>query len=147
LTLHSLRDRSLYVAPIRLGLGVVWLVAARLAGAPSTGALLAFAGGAFFTVVALFNDPRAAFLRREEPRAAPLDAHVATPVQQALRATMPSTFGVSVLAAMSLLVQPTLASVLGGISAGLGLAGLLYALRADPGLYVDPQDGVVYRRT
>jgi hypothetical protein len=51
-----------------------------------------------------------------------------------------------VLAAMSLLVQPTLASVLGGISAGLGLAGLLYALRADPGLYVDPQDGVVYRR-
>jgi hypothetical protein len=145
-TLHSLRDRSLYLAPIRLGLGVVWLAAARIAGAPSAGALLAFAGGAFFTVLALFNDPRAAFLRREEPRDAPLDAQVASPVQQALRATMPSTFGLSVLAAMSLVVQPTLASVLGGISAGLGIAGVLYALRADPALYLDPQDGAVYRR-
>jgi hypothetical protein len=147
LTLHSLRDRSLYVAPIRLGLGVLWLAAARLAGAPSTGGLLAFAGGTFFTVLALFNDPRAAFLRREEPRAAPLDAQVATPVQQALRATIPSTFGLSVLAAMGLVFQPTLTSVLGGVSAGLGIAGVLYALRADPALYVDPRNGVVYRRS
>src|SRR5207253_2263550 len=42
-TLHSLRDRALYVTPIRIGLGVLWLAAARIAGAPATGATLAFA--------------------------------------------------------------------------------------------------------
>jgi len=146
-TLHSLRDRALYVTPIRLGLGIVWLVAARLAGGPPTGTVLAFAGGALFTVIALFNDPRAAFLRREEPQPAPEGVRVAGKLEQALRATMPSTFGVSVLAAMALVIQPTLAAILGGISAGLGLAGLLYGLRADPGLYVEPQSGVVYRRS
>lgn len=146
MTLHSLRDRALYVTPIRVGLGGVWLAAARFAGAAPSGAVLAFAGGALVTVIALFNDPRTAFLPREEPRPAPADADVASPLQQALRATMPSTFGVSVLAAMALAVQPTLAAVLGGISAGLGIAGALYAFRADPRLYVEPRSGVVYRR-
>jgi hypothetical protein len=146
-TLHSLRDRALYVTPIRLGLGVVWLVAARIAGGPPTGSVLAFAGAALFTVIAVSNDPRAAFLRREEPQPAPDGARVAGKLEQALRATMPSTFGVSVLAAMALVIQPTLAAVLGGISAGLGAAGALYAVRADPDLYVEPQSGVVYRRS
>jgi len=146
-TLHSLRDRALYVTPIRIGLGVVWLAAARAAGAPATGAALAFAGGALVTVITLFNDPRAAFLPRQEPLPAPADARVASRLQQALRATMPSTFGVSVLAAMALLVQPTLTAVLGGISAGLGVVGALYAWRADPALFVEPHSGVVYRRS
>ena len=33
MTVHSLRDRALLVTPIRLGLGFVWLFAARLSGA------------------------------------------------------------------------------------------------------------------
>ena len=146
MTLHSLRDRALYVTPIRLALGAVWLVAARIAGAPATGGVLAFAGGAFVIVFTLFNDPRSRFLRRGEARPAPADVLVASRVRQALHATLPSTVGVSALAAISLVFQPTLAAFLGGISAGLGIAGALYAVRADPTLYVEPRSGVVYRR-
>jgi hypothetical protein len=146
LTLHSLRDRALYVTPIRVVLGVVWLAAARIAGTPETGALLAFAGGAFVTVFTLFNDPRSRFLRRGEARDAPADASVASRVRQALHATLPSTVGVSALAAVALAFEPTLSAFLGGISTGLGIAGALYALRADPALYVEPKSGIVYRR-
>jgi hypothetical protein len=146
MTLHSLRDRALYVTPIRLTLGLVWFVVAREAGAPGTGGLLAFAGGAFVTVFSLYNDPRAGFLRQREPKAPPADASVAGPVRQALHATLPSTAGVSALAAIALVFQPTLTALLGGVSAGLGIAGGLYALRADPSLYVEPRSGVLYRR-
>lgn len=146
MTLHSLRDRALYVAPIRLALGIMWVAAARLLGAPATGALLAFGGGAFVTVFSLANDPRARFLPRREPKPAPADASVAGPLRQALVATLPSTAGVSVLAAVALAFKPTLAAVLGGVSAGLGVAGALYALRADRTLYLEPRSGVVYRR-
>jgi hypothetical protein len=145
MTLHSLRDRALYVTPIRLVLGAVWLLAARLMGAPGTGAVLAFAGGAFLIVFTLFNDPRSWFLRRGEARAAPEGVLVASRVRQALHATLPSTIGVSALAAVSLVFQPTLCALLGGISTGLGIAGALYAVRADPGLYVEPKTGIVYR--
>jgi hypothetical protein len=141
MTLHSLRDRALYVTPIRIVLGIVWLAAARVAGSPGTGALLAFAGGAFVIVFTLFNDPRSRFLRRPDPRPA-----VASRVRQALHATLPSTAGVSALAAIALVFQPTLSAFLGGISGGLGIAGALYAFRADPSLYVEPKSGVVYRR-
>ena len=146
MTLHSLRDRALFVAPIRIVLGVVWLVAATAFGAAGTGAALAFAGGAFLIVFTLFNDPRSRFLRRDDPKDAPDDVVVASRTRQALHATLPSTVGVSALAAGSLAFQPTLSALLGGISAGLGIAGALYALRADPSLYVEPRSGVLYRR-
>jgi hypothetical protein len=145
-TLHSVRDRQLLVAPIRVGLGVLWVAAALLAGAPGTTALLAFAGGAFLVVFFVFNDPRARFRRRAEPVEAPVDAHVASRRRQALRATLPSTLGVSILAAIAVVPSPALAAFLGGISAGLGAAGALRAARTDPALYVDPRRGVVYRR-
>jgi hypothetical protein len=146
LTLHSLRDRALLVAPIRIVLGVAWLIAARLTGASGGAALFAFAGGAFAVVFAAFNDPRARFMRREDPRPAPPDAVIAPRLRQALHATVPSTIGVSVLAAIAIAPQPVLAVFLGGISAGLGLAGIYAALRTDPALYLDPRRGVVYRR-
>ena len=146
LTLHSLRDRALLVAPIRIALGVVWLVAARLAGASGVSAILAFLGGAFAVVFAAFNDPRSRFLRRDEPQPAPAGAVVASRLHQALQATVPSTVGVTVLAAIALVPQPVLAAFLAGISAGLGVAGLLAAVRTDPSLYLDVRRGVVYRR-
>jgi hypothetical protein len=145
-TLHSLRDRALLVTPIRLLLGIAWVAAARLAGAPSTGSLLAFAGGTFVTVFSLYNDPRARFLPRREPQPAPPGARVAGRLRQALAATIPSTLGVSVLAAAALAFEPTLTALLGGISAGLGVGGALAALQADPALHVDPRSGIVYRR-
>jgi hypothetical protein len=143
--LHQVRRRALLVAPIRLGLGVVWLVAARLAGAASTAALLAFGSGLAGFLFFAFNDPRVAFLRRAEPRPAPAGATVAGPVQQALSATLPSTVGVSVLAAIAVVPHPVLGALLGGVSAGLGAGGLAAAPGIDPALLVDPRTGAVYR--
>jgi hypothetical protein len=144
---HSLRDRALLVAPVRLALGVLWLVAARAAGAGATPALLAFATGAVAFVLLAFTDPRARFLPRgREPRPLPADARIAGPVRQALGATLPSTVGVSVLAAIAVVPQPVLAAFLGGISVGLGIGGLLAYPRIDPELLVDPRSGAVYRR-
>jgi hypothetical protein len=143
-TVHSVRDRALYVTPIRLGLGLVWLGVARAAGAPSAGALLAFGGGAFVTVFSLFNDPRSRFLPRRETTPLPADACVASRTRQAFAATLPSTLGVAALAAVALAIQPTLTALLGGVSAGLGVAGLIAGLRADPTLYVEPRSGVAY---
>jgi hypothetical protein len=145
-TLHSARDRQLLVAPIRIGLGLLWVIAALLAGAPATTALVGFAGGAFVIVFFVFNDPRARFRRPPDPVAAPTDARVASRRRQALQATLPSTVGVSILAAIAVVPSPALAAFLGGISAGLGVAGALRAARTDPALYVDPRRGIVYRR-
>jgi len=145
-TLHSVRGRSLFVAPIRVALGVVWLVAARLAGAASAAALLAFAGGVFVTCFTLLNDPRTRLLPQREPKPAPVHAPVASPARQALAALMPSTVGVSFLAAVAIAVQAVLTALLGGICAGLGVAGAFAALRIDPRLYVEPKSGALYRR-
>jgi|SRR5581483_1357244 len=146
-TLHSVRGRSLYVTPIRLLLGVAWLVAGRAAGAPATAAVLAFVGGAALTCFTLLNDPRARFRAQLEPQPVPADVSIASPVRQALAATIPSTLGVSVLAALALAAQPTLTAVLGGISAGLGVAGALSALATDPDLLFDPRRKALYRRS
>jgi hypothetical protein len=146
MTLHSLRDRALLVAPIRVFLGILWIALAIPAGAGRGPALLAAASSAFFTVFIAFNDPRARFRGEVEVKPAPPDATVAPWLEQALRATLPSTVGVSVLAAISLIAQPILAGFLGGVSVGLGAAGVLAALLQDPALYLDPGTGTVYRR-
>src|SRR5262249_27211799 len=146
MTLHSLRDRALWVAPIRLGLGLVWFGAGRLAGVESTSAWIAFAAGAFVTAFVLLNDPRARFFRRGEAQPVPADASLAPPWGQALAATLPSTLGVNLLAAIALLWQPGLSVLLGGVSAGLGVAGVAYGLQADPALLVEPRSGDLYRR-
>jgi hypothetical protein len=143
---HSVRWHSVYVAPIRLALGLVWLLAAKLAGASMPSASLAFVSSAFFLLFIAFNDPRARFLKGAEPQPLPAGAEVASPVEQALAATLPSTVGLSVLAAIALVPQPILAALLGGVTAGLGAAGVLRAYFADPALFFDRKTGAVYRR-
>lgn len=145
MTLHSLRGRLVAVAPLRIGLGLVWLAGARVSGAGSASALLAFATGALLLVILAVNDPRSRFFAPGEAASVPPDAFVARPVRQALRAAVPSTVGVSLLAALVVVPYPVLASFLGGVSAGLGVAGLLAAARTDPSLLVDPRTGRVYR--
>ncbi len=147
MTVHSLRARTLGVIPIRLGLGLALLGSARLAGAQSGPALLAFVVGVFGIVFVIFNDPRARFAHGEvEPLPLPGDAVVAPPLRQALTATLPSTVAVAVLSAVALVPQPTLAALLAGVEAGLGIAAVISLGRVDPGLYVDPKSQVVYRR-
>jgi hypothetical protein len=146
-TVHSFRERTLLVIPIRFGLGLVTLLAAVLAGAARQPALLAFALGLLGIAFTIFNDPRARFLRRDvDPLPLPPDAVIASRARQALAATLPSTLGVTMLAAIALVPQPVLAALLGGVCAGLGFAALLSLGRIDPTLFLDPKSNVVYRR-
>jgi hypothetical protein len=147
MTLHSFRGRAIAVIPIRLGLGLVLLGAARFAGASNAPALPAFVVGVFGITFVIFNDPRARFARGTvDPLDAPPDAVVASRWRQALAATLPSTVAVAVLACVALVPQPMLAALLAGVEAGLGVAALLSLGQIDPSLYLDPRTGVVYRR-
>jgi hypothetical protein len=147
LIVHSVRGRTLLVIPIRFALGLVWLVAARLVGASSGSVLIAFGLGAAGLTFLAFNDPRSRFAHGEvEPLPLPSDAAVAPRWRQALAATLPSTVGVSFLAAIALAVDPTLAALLGGVCAGLGVAALLMLPRLPGDLHVDPQTKLMYRR-
>jgi hypothetical protein len=146
-TVHSLRQRALLVIPIRFGLGLVTLAAAVVAGAAWGPALLAFVLGLLGIAFAIFNDPRSRFTQQQvEPLPLPPQAVVAPRSRQALAAMLPSTLGVTALAAIAVVPRPVLAALLGGVCAGLGLAALLSLGRIDPSLYINPKSDVVYRR-
>jgi hypothetical protein len=144
---ESLRLRLLLVAPLRLLLGVVWLAAALAAGGGSAGTLVAFAAGAFAMAFLVLNDPRARFRRAPgEPAALPADASVAPAWLHAVHAALPSTVGVSVLAAVTLAFKPTLTGLLAGILAGLGLVALLRGYGTDGRLYCEPRTRTIFRK-
>ena len=146
-TLHSVRERTLLVIPIRIVLGVALFGAARVAGARNGPALFAFAIGLLGVVFVIFNDPRARFVHGPvEPLPFPGDATVAAPWRQALGASIPSTIGVAALTLIALAPQPTLAALLAGVEAGLGVAALISLGRVDPSLYIEPKSRAVYRR-
>jgi hypothetical protein len=138
----------LLVAPLRLVLSVVCLVAARAAGAPGGSAFIAFVAGAFASMFLITNDPRAGFRRgADSVEALPADARVAPAWLHAVHAALPSTVGVSVLAAVALAFKPTLSALLAGILAGLGGGALLSLFRGlDPRLYIEPRKGVLFRK-
>jgi hypothetical protein len=146
-TVESLRLRLLLVAPLRLVLSGAFLAAARAAGATSGPALLAFVGGAFGVAFLAWSDPRARFLPASgEPTELPADASVAPAWRHAVHASLPSTVGVSFLAAVALLFQPTLTALLAGVLAGLGVAALVAAYGIDSRLFLDPRTRAVFRR-
>ena len=127
--LQSLPRRALVIAPIRLALAGLGLAAALVAGSPGASALLAFAATTVATVTLVIADPRARFFRIPElpPDAAP-DAAEDGLGRLALTAAFPSTLGVAVLLGVTLATEPTLAAVMAGILAGLGLAALAGAV-------------------
>ena len=134
--------------PIRFGLGLAVLARVdarrRCAGA---GAARVRARAARHRVHDLQRSrERASCGKDVDPLPLPADAVVASRGRQAFAATLPSTLGVTALAAIALVPQPVLAALLGGVCAGLGLAALLSLGRIDPSLYVDPKSDVVYRR-
>jgi hypothetical protein len=146
-TVESLRLRLLLIAPLRLVLSAVWVVAARVDGARSSTTLIAFVAGAFASAFLVANDPFARF-RRNPGKAAglPAGATVAPAWLHVVHAAVPSTFGVSVLAAISLLLQPALTALLAGLLAGMGVAALVAVYGIDGRLYLDPRTGGVFRR-
>jgi hypothetical protein len=143
--LHSRRGHALYVAPIRIGLGALWLTVAHLAGITTASTLLACGGGVFVIAFVAFNDPRMGFASSVEEAPVPAGAVYASPLEQALAATIPSTLGLTVLAALAVAWAPMLTALLGALTAGLGVAGLLRAVRLDPTLWWDRAGGH-YRR-
>lgn len=108
---------------IRFGLAAGGLEAAIAAGANRRAAGVAFLLGALGGAVFVLTDVRGRVMPFSvpEPREEPWWA-------TALRATLPSTVGLAVLAGVSLAFSPVLAAVLAGIIAGLGIAGLLTAV-------------------
>ena len=118
---------QLLVAALRLVLGVAGLAAARVAGAASEPALLAFALGAFGFLVSIGSAERA-FARGGEPEPAPR-YELEPPLQTLVSAAWPSTVGVAVLLSISLGVNAGLAALLAGVEAGMGAAALLSAAR------------------
>lgn len=144
---ESMRLRLLLIGPLRLGASLVWLAAASAAGASGRTALLAYAAGAFGMAFLVSNDPRAHFRRASsEPADLPEGASVAPAWQHAFHAALPSTVGVSILAAITLAFQPTLSALFAGFLCGMGLVALLVAYRIDPRLYVHPPKGDVFRK-
>jgi len=135
------------IAPLRLVFGIVFLAAARAVGGATSSTYLAFAAGAFAMVFLVPNDPRARFRGApQEPAELPAGARVAPAWLHVFHAALPSTVGVSLLAAVTLAFQPTLAALLAGILAGLGLAAAFAAYASDGRLYVDPHGGGLFRK-
>jgi hypothetical protein len=117
---------QLLVAPVRLALGAIGLLAALLRGLESGPALVAFALGALGFAVVMLSAERY-FLQVEEPDPVPPGATVQS-LGEALRAAVwPSTVGVSVLLVIAVVANPTLAALLAGVLAGMGIAALLSA--------------------
>jgi hypothetical protein len=118
------RTRLALVTPLRLAVSLGALAGALADGAPGSSALAAFALGAAFAAFALGADRRGQLLRRDPPEALPPDARLAPPWRAALDAALPSTVGVAVLAVIALAVgQAVLAALLGGVEAGMAVAG------------------------
>jgi hypothetical protein len=147
LLVESVRLRLLLIAPLRLALGIAWVLATRADGARSGATLIAFIAGAFASAFLVANDPFARF-KKDPHKAAELPAHatVAPAWLHVVHAALPSTLGVSVLAALGLVFQPALTALLAGLLAGMGVASLVAVYGIDGRLYLDPRRGSVFRR-
>jgi hypothetical protein len=146
-SVESVRLRLLLIGPVRLALSGVLLVAARAAGGSADATLIAFAVGAFALAFLVPNDPRARFRSTPaKPEPLPAEAVVAPAWLHVVHAALPSTVGVSVLAAVALAFNAILAALLAGVLTGLGLAALYAAYRIDDGLYIEPRQHLVFRK-
>jgi hypothetical protein len=117
---------QLLVAPVRLAAGLVGLVAALLRGLDGGPALVAFALGALGFAVVMLSAERY-FLQVEEPDPLPAGATVQSLGETLRAAVWPSTVGVSVLLVVAVAANPTLAALLAGVLAGMGIAALFGA--------------------
>jgi hypothetical protein len=137
----------LVLAPIRLALGLLGLLAAALIGQPRS-ATGAFTLGALGGLIALSADPRYSRDRLRETVPLPPGVRHVSRLRIAAFGVFPSTVGVSALALVALVFDPTLAALLAGILLGMALAGLAAWLNLDAierrqsyRLYVERGDG------
>jgi hypothetical protein len=129
LRLWRLLDRLVLVAPIRFALGGACTLLAWAAGARGSVAAAAFALGCTGLALVALSDRRAVLLGRVQRAPVPDDATFEGRLATALAACLPSTVAVTALSLVALVFEPTLAALLAGGIAGLGLAGLVSGLR------------------
>jgi hypothetical protein len=98
-----------------------------LAGAPASGALLAFGVTASGSTFLLVSDRRALLLRGpvRKPEPVPSDALFETGWEIARAGVLPSTVGVAVLTAVALAFNALLAALLAGVLGGMAAAGAI----------------------
>jgi len=124
---YRVTHQRLVLSTIRMGLAAVAFAGAIGAGADPAAAAVGLALGAAICVLALVTDRR--WLLLGKPSAEPLPADVRrAPLARAVADGMlPSTVGVTVLAAASLVFEPILTAILAGILAGMGIVSLVSA--------------------
>jgi len=153
MTLARISRQALLISPIRIGLGLAGLVVSLALGEDATPALLAFAIGTFGMAFAVVADRRGGiFAPRSEPEPVPADAALESPLELVRHAVLPSTVGVSVLAAIAFAAgQNGLGALLAGALAGMGLASLAYGTALawrerteGSALYLDRRGGRLY---
>jgi hypothetical protein len=125
LKLRRCLDRLVFVAPIRFVLAAICLACAWADGAKQPGASAAFAFGCIGLAVVALTDRRAVLLGRVARARVPEGARFAGRWDAALSACVPSTIAVTVMSLVALIFEPTLAALLAGAVAGLGVAGLV----------------------
>jgi hypothetical protein len=118
------------VAPLRFALAGAGAAVAAVVDAGG-GISLGFLLGALATTVAVLADPRRRFFGElpAEPPPPPVGASRKEWRRTVLAATVPSSLGLVVLAGIALAFSTTLAALLAGGVAGLGVAGLVAGAR------------------
>ncbi|MDX6507881.1 MAG: hypothetical protein QOG06_2525 [Gaiellaceae bacterium] len=124
------RPQALLLAVLRLGLAAIGVAAAIVRGLDPGVAAALFAFGLALLLVSVISGGRAQGLgpRLAGAETPPDERRVEHRLRALALATYPSTIGLTVLIAISLVVRPALAAVLCGILAGLG--GVAFALAA-----------------
>jgi len=125
------RAQALLIGGARLVLGVGALVGARARGLDPGPAAGLFAFGCFVLLFALLagSGRRHTDQRIAEAKNPPQEAVVEPLWRSLLKASYPSTIALTIGAGIALAANPSLAAVLAGILAGLGVAALIAASR------------------
>ncbi len=123
--MYRVVHQRLALSGLRLGLAAVAFAFSIATGAGAGAAGVGAALGAAICGLALVTDRR--WLLLGTPSAEPLPSAVrTTPLLRAVAEGMlPSTAGVALLAAVSLVFEPVLTAVLAGILAGMGIVSLV----------------------
>jgi hypothetical protein len=121
------RAQALLIAALRLALaagGALAAVARGVDRGPTVG-LVAFGAGLVLFAVYAGGRPQRAALRFGDPEPVPEGAAVESRGRALVRATYPSTIGLTVLTVIALWPQPPLAAFLAGILLGLAVMSLV----------------------
>jgi hypothetical protein len=127
--LVEVRAQAVLIAIIRLTLSAAGVGAAVARGTTPGGAAGLFGLGAGILLIAVYAGSRGpgVWQRLDAAEAVPQGASVESPLRSVGRAAYPSTVGLSVLIALSLVIDSALAAVLAGILAGIGGVALGFA--------------------